>query len=173
MLEKHFILEEADPVIFYGVNNANIRMLRALCPKLRIMARDNVVRVVGDEEEMAAFEDLMRTIEKHCAKFNSLTEEDILLAVKGRPTTKEVAEGVIVYSTGGKPITPRTENQRRLVEAYAQSDMIFAVGPAGSGKTYTAIALAVRALKNKEVKKSYSAVLLSKPAKNSVSCLAI
>ena len=79
MLEKHFILEEADPVIFYGVNNANIRMLRALCPKLRIMARDNVVRVVGDEEEMAAFEDLMRTIEKHCAKFNSLTEEDILL----------------------------------------------------------------------------------------------
>lgn len=160
MLEKHFILEEADPVIFYGVNNANIRMLRALCPKLRIMARDNVVRVVGDEEEMAAFEDLMRTIEKHCAKFNSLTEEDILLAVKGRPTTKEVAEGVIVYSTGGKPITPRTENQRRLVEAYAQSDMIFAVGPAGSGKTYTAIALAVRALKNKEVKK----IILSRPA---------
>ena len=160
MLEKHFILEEADPVIFYGVNNANIRMLRALCPKLRIMARDNVVRVVGDEEEMAAFEDLMRNIEKHCAKFNSLTEEDILLAVKGRPTTKEVAEGVIVYSTGGKPITPRTENQRRLVEAYAQSDMIFAVGPAGSGKTYTAIALAVRALKNKEVKK----IILSRPA---------
>ena len=135
-------------------------MLRALCPKLRIMARDNVVRVVGDEEEMAAFEDLMRTIEKHCAKFNSPTEEDILLAVKGRPTTKEVAEGVIVYSTGGKPITPRTENQRRLVEAYAQSDMIFAVGPAGSGKTYTAIALAVRALKNKEVKK----IILSRPA---------
>lgn len=160
MIEKHFILEEADPVIFYGANNANIKMLRALCPKLRIMARDNVVRVVGDEEAMADFEDTFQEMERHCAKFNRLSEEDVLNIVRRQSTQNDAAEGVIVYSTGGKPITPRSENQRRLVEAYAQSDMIFAVGPAGSGKTYTAIALAVRALKSKEVKK----IILSRPA---------
>lgn len=160
MIEKHYILEEADPVLFYGANNANIRMLRALCPKLRIMARDNVVRVVGDDEEMASFDELMRRLEQHCAKYNRLTEEEVLQAVKGRIQDNESSAEVIVYSTCGKPITPRSENQRLLVEAYRNSDMIFAVGPAGSGKTYTAIALAVRALKNKEVKK----IILSRPA---------
>ena len=160
MIEKHFILEEADPVIFYGANNANIKLLRALCPKLRLMARDNVVRVMGDEVEMANFEEVFQKLEKHCTKFNSLTEEDIVNTLKGHVSHAEAATDVIVYSTGGKPITPRTENQRRLVEAYDKCDMIFAVGPAGSGKTYTAIALAVKALKSKTVKK----IILSRPA---------
>lgn len=160
MIEKHFILEEADPVIFYGANNANLRMLKALCPKLRIVARDNVVKVMCSEEEMVDFEDLFRLLEAHCVKFNQLTEEDILNIIKRGKTQKQHQEGVIVYSTGGKPITARSENQRRLVEAYAKHDMLFAIGPAGSGKTYTAIALAVRALKNKEVKK----IILSRPA---------
>ena len=160
MIEKHFILEEADPVIFYGANNANLRMLKALCPKLRIVARDNVVKVMCSEEEMADFEDLFRLLEAHCVKFNQLTEEDVLNIIKRGKTQKQHQEGVIVYSTGGKPITARSENQRRLVEAYAKHDMLFAIGPAGSGKTYTAIALAVRALKNKEVKK----IILSRPA---------
>ena len=160
MIEKHFILEEADPVVFYGANNANLRMLKALCPKLRIVARDNVVKVMCSEEEMADFEDLFRLLETHCVKFNQLTEEDILNIIKRGKTQKQHQEGVIVYSTGGKPITARSENQRRLVEAYAKHDMLFAIGPAGSGKTYTAIALAVRALKNKEVKK----IILSRPA---------
>jgi len=160
VIEKHFILEEADPVIFYGANNANLRMLKALCPKLRIVARDNVVKVMCSEEEMADFEDLFRLLEAHCVKFNQLTEEDILNIIKRGKTQKQHQEGVIVYSTGGKPITARSENQRRLVEAYAKHDMLFAIGPAGSGKTYTAIALAVRALKNKEVKK----IILSRPA---------
>lgn len=160
MIEKHFILEEADPVIFYGANNANLRMMKALCPKLRIVARDNVVKVMCSEEEMADFEDLFRLLEAHCVKFNQLTEEDILNIIKRGKTQKQHQEGVIVYSTGGKPITARSENQRRLVEAYAKHDMLFAIGPAGSGKTYTAIALAVRALKNKEVKK----IILSRPA---------
>ena len=160
MIEKHFILEEADPVIFYGANNANLRMLKALCPKLRIVARDNVVKVMCSEEEMADFEDLFRLLEAHCVKFNQLTEEDILNIIKRGKTQKQHQEGVIVYSTGGKPITARSENQRRLVEAYAKHDMLFAIGPAGSGKTYTAITLAVRALKNKEVKK----IILSRPA---------
>jgi phosphate starvation-inducible PhoH-like protein len=112
------------------------------------------------EEEMADFEDLFRLLEAHCVKFNQLAEEDILNIIKRGKTQKQHQEGVIVYSTGGKPITARSENQRRLVEAYAKHDMLFAIGPAGSGKTYTAIALAVRALKNKEVKK----IILSRPA---------
>lgn len=160
MIEKHYILEEADPVIFYGVNNANLKMLRALCPKMRIMARDNVIRVIGGEEDMAMFEEVVRALEKHCAQYNRLSEEDIINAIKGHTIRNESTEDVIVYSTGGKPITPRSENQKRLVEAYRKCDMIFAIGPAGSGKTYTAIALAVRALKNKEVKK----IILSRPA---------
>ena len=160
MIEKHFILEEADPVLFYGVNNTNIKMLRAICPKLRLMARDNVVRVMGDEEAMAEFEETFRLLEAHCAKFNRLTEEDLLNIVRRQSAHADSPDDVIVYSTGGKPITPRSANQRKLVEAYSRCDMIFAVGPAGSGKTYTAIALAVRALKNKEVKK----IILSRPA---------
>ena len=160
MIEKHFILEEADPVVFCGVNHTNLKMLRALCPKLRIMLRDNVVRVVGGEDDVAAFEEVMQQLEAHCSRYNRLSEEDVLNLVRGRAAQADSTEGVIVYSTGGKPITPRSENQRKLVEAYAACDMIFAIGPAGSGKTYTAIALAVRALKNKEVKK----IILSRPA---------
>ena len=160
MIEKHYILEEADPAVFFGVNNANLRMLRALNPKLRIIGRDNVVKVMGGEEELADFEDSFKALEQHCAKYNLLSEEDILNIVKHRSVKGEASSDVIVYSTTGKPITARSENQRLLVSAYAENDMLFAIGPAGSGKTYTAIALAVRALKNKEVKK----IILSRPA---------
>ncbi len=160
MIEKHFVLEEADPVIFYGVGNANLRMLRALCPKLRIIGRDNVIKVMGDEEEIADFEDAFRALEAHCVRFNTLGEEDILGIVRHRKPATQASEGVIVYSTGGKPISARSENQRKLVEYYRDNDLLFAVGPAGSGKTYTAIALAVRALKNREVRK----IILSRPA---------
>lgn len=160
MIEKHFILEEADPQTFFGTNNANLRMLRALCPKLRIVGRDNIIKVMGSEEDMAEFEETFGLLEKHCSKFNRLSEEDLLDIVKHRSASKDAQSDVIVYSTTGKPIAPRSENQRRLVEAYSQCDMLFAVGPAGSGKTYTAIALAVRALKNKEIKK----IILSRPA---------
>ena len=160
MIDKHLILEEADPQIFYGARNANLRMLRALSPKLRITARDNVVRVVGNEEDIATFEEQFAALEKHCARYNALSEEDILDIVRGQQTREDSAEGIIVYSTGGRPITARSENQRRMVEAYDTHDLIFAIGPAGSGKTYTGIALAVRALKNKEIKK----IILCRPA---------
>ncbi|MBQ8278149.1 MAG: PhoH family protein [Bacteroidaceae bacterium] len=160
MIERHFVLEEADPQIFYGVNNANLRLLRALYPKLRIIGRDNVLKAMGCEEDMADFEETFSALEKHCAKYNRLTEEQLIAIVKRNARSDEPSEGVIVYSTGGKPIAPRSENQRRLVEAYGRNDMLFAVGPAGSGKTYMAIALAVRALKNKEIKK----IILSRPA---------
>ena len=145
---------------FYGVNNVNMQMIKALYPKLRIVARGNVVKVMGDEEEMASFDENMQKLQQHCLKYNQLTEEDILHILRGEKTRKDGVEGVITYSVQGKPITARSENQQKLVEAYNQDDMIFAIGPAGSGKTYTSIALAVRALKNKEVRK----IILSRPA---------
>ena len=161
MIERHFTLEEADPILFFGVQNANIKMLRALFPKLRIIGRDNVIKVMGSEEDMVAFEEAFTELEHRCAKFNALNEEDILDVIHHRSSGREDSgRDVIVYSTSGRPIAPRTENQRRLVEAWQTNDMLFAVGPAGSGKTYTAIALAVRALKNKEIKK----IILSRPA---------
>lgn len=161
MIERHFTLEEADPILFFGVQNANIKMLRALFPKLRIIGRDNVIKVMGSEEDMVVFEEAFTELERHCAKFNALNEEDILDVIHHRSSGREDSgRDVIVYSTSGRPIAPRTDNQRRLVEAWQTNDMLFAVGPAGSGKTYTAIALAVRALKNKEIKK----IILSRPA---------
>ena len=160
MIEKHIVLEDIDPVIFYGVNNANIQMIKALYPKLRIVARGNVIKVMGDEEEMCAFEESIIALEKHCAKYNSLKEEVIIDIIKGKTPQIEKTGDTIVFSVTGKPIVPRSENQLKLVKEYEKNDMLFAIGPAGSGKTYTAIALAVRSLKNKEIKK----IILSRPA---------
>ena len=153
MIEKLIVLEDIDPVIFYGVNNANIQLIKALYPKLRIVARGNVIKVLGDEEEMCAFEENITKLEKYCAEYNSLKEEVIIDIIKGNAPQAEQTGNVIVFSVTGKPIIPRSENQLKLVEGFAKNDMVFAIGPAGSGKTYTAIALAVRALKNKEIKK--------------------
>ena len=160
MIEKHIVLEDIDPVVFYGVGNAHMQMVKALFPKLRIVARDNVIRVLGDEEQMAAFEESAEKMRQHVLKFNSLTEEDILDIIKGKRTHDEVPDGVVCYSTSGRPIKARTENQQKLIDAYNDNDMVFAVGPAGTGKTYLSIALAVRALKEKAAKK----IILSRPA---------
>ena len=160
MIEKHIVLEDIDPVVFYGVSNGHLQMIRSLYPKLRIVARDNVIRVLGDEEQMASFEENVERIRQHVLRFNSLREEDILDIIKGKRTKDEIPEGVIVYSMSGRPIKARTENQQRLLEAYDNHDMIFAVGPAGTGKTYLSIALAVKALKEKTAKK----IILSRPA---------
>lgn len=160
MIEKHIILEDIDPVIFYGVGNMHLQMIRSLFPKLRIVARDNVIRVLGDEEQMCAFEENVESMRKHIVRFNSLKEEDILDIVKGNRTKEDVPDGVIVYNMSGRPVKPRTENQQQLVEAFSHNDMIFAVGPAGTGKTYLSIALAVKALKEKTIKK----IILSRPA---------
>ncbi len=160
MIEKHIVLEDVAPVIFYGVNNANIQLIKTLYPKLRIVARDNVIKVMGDEEEMCAFEEHIIALEKHCTQYNSLNEEAIISIIKGQSPQVAKSDHVIVYSVTGKPITPRSENQMKLVKSFTENDMIFAIGPAGSGKTYTAIALAVKALKNKEIKK----IILSRPA---------
>lgn len=160
LIEKHIVLEDIDPVMFYGVNNAHLQMIKSLYPKLRIVARDNVLRVLGDEEEMAKAEEDIEQMRKHLAKYNMLSEEDILDIVKGKQTKADSVKGVLVYSISGKPIKSRSENQQRLIDAYEKNDMVFAVGPAGTGKTYLSIALAVKALKEKTAKK----IILSRPA---------
>ena len=159
MTEKHIVLEDIDPVTFYGVGNVHLQMLRSLYPKLRVVARDNVIRVLGDEEQMAAFEETAEKIRQHVLRFNSLKDEDILDIVKGRQRDK-MPDDVVCYSMSGRAIKARTKNQQRLIKAYEQNDMVFAVGPAGTGKTYLSIALAVKALKEKTAKK----IILSRPA---------
>lgn len=160
MIEKHIVLEDIDPVMFYGVNNAHLQMIKSLYPKLRIVARDNVIRVLGDEEEMAKVEEDIEQMRKHLLKYNMLNDEDILDIVKGKETKADSVKGVLVYSISGRPIKSRSENQQQLIDAYEKNDMVFAVGPAGTGKTYLSIALAVKALKEKAIKK----IILSRPA---------
>lgn len=160
MIERHIVLEGIDPASFYGANNVHLQMLKKLHPKLRIVARDNIIKIMGDEDELERFVKVVELLREHCTKFNSINEEAIIDAVNGKRSDKGTDSNVIVYNINGRPIYPRSENQCRLVQEFAKNDMLFAVGPAGSGKTYTAIALAVRALKNKEVRK----IILSRPA---------
>ncbi len=160
MTEKHIVLEDIDPVILYGTGNCHLQVIRALFPKLRIVARDNVIRILGAEEQMCAFEENIETMRQHVQKFNRISEEDILEIVKGKKTANEMPEGVIVYSMAGKPIKPHSDKQQQLVDAFNHNEMVFAVGPAGTGKTYLSIALAVKALKEKAIKK----IILSRPA---------
>ena len=160
MIEKHIVLEDIDPVTFYGVNNDHLQMLKSLFPKLRIVARGNVIRILGDEEEMAKIEEDIELMQKHVLKYNSITEEDILDIVHDHKTKADAIKDVVVYSISGRPIKSRSENPQKLIEAYNTSDLVFAVGPAGTGKTYLSIALAVKALKEKAAKK----IILSRPA---------
>ena len=146
--------------MFYGVNNLHFQMIKSMYPKLRIVARDNVIRVLGDEEEMASFEENIEKIRQHVLKYNAVTDEDIHDIITGKQTKADGVKGVLIYNVSGKPIKCRSTNQQRLVEAYEKNDMVFAVGPAGTGKTYLSIALAVKALKEKVIKK----IILSRPA---------
>lgn len=160
MIEKHIVLDGVDPVIFFGINNVNLQLLKALFPKLRIVARGSVIRIMGDDNETERFEDIVSKLEKYCVEYNTLNEEIIIDIINGKEPSGDKNGNVIVFSVTGRPIVARSDNQQKLVDDYAQNDMLFAIGPAGSGKTYTAIALAVRALKNKEVKR----IILCRPA---------
>ena len=160
MIEKHIVLEDIAPVVFYGVGNVHLQMIKSLFPKLRIVARDNVIRILGDEEEMVKIEEDIETMRKHVERYNTIREEDILDIVKGRKTKADAVKDVLVYSVSGRPIKGRSEHQQQLIDAFEKNDMIFAVGPAGTGKTYLSIALAVKALKEKAAKK----IILSRPA---------
>ena len=160
MIERIYILESVDPVIFYGVNNVNMQLIKTLFPELRIVARGNVMKVIGDEDESELFLKKIREVEKYCEEFNSLSEDVILDIIKGKAPVITKQENLIIHGMNGKPIVARTENQQRLVKAFEENDLVFATGPAGTGKTFVAIALAVKALKNKEIRK----IILSRPA---------
>ena len=160
MIEKHFVLEDVDPVLFYGAGNSNMQLIKALFPKLRIVARDSVIRVMGDSTELNRFEEVLVKLERYCNEYNSLKEENIVDIINGQEPSGEKSSNVILFGVTGRPIIPRSENQKKIVDDYATNDMIFAIGPAGSGKTYTAVALAVRALKAKVVRR----IILTRPA---------
>lgn len=160
MIEKHILLDDVDLLTFYGVKNVHLQMLKALYPKLRLVARGELLKVMGDEEEIAAFEEVLTHLRAHCLHFNALDEAAILAIARGGTPTDRQTDSAICYSVTGKAITARSPHQQQLVEAFAANDLVFTVGPAGSGKTYLSIALAVRALKNKEIRK----IILSRPA---------
>ena len=160
MTEYTYILNSADPVVFYGVNNSNIRLLKVLFPKIKIMARGNTIKATGDEVSLADFDEKIVLLEKHATEFNDLSEAVITDIVKGKLKEEVKPNNLILHGLNGKPITARTANQEQLLADFDKNDLMFATGPAGSGKTYTAIALAVRALKNKQVRK----IILSRPA---------
>lgn len=160
MIAKHIVLNDIDPLIFYGVNNSHLQMIRSLFPKLRIVARDNVVRIQGDEEEMIKAERDIESVRRHILHYNAINDEDIFDIVKGNTPKQDASKDVVIYNMSGKPIKARSENQQRLIDTFKENDMVFAVGPAGSGKTYLSIALAVKALKDKTAKR----IILSRPA---------
>jgi len=163
MFEKQIHLEGIDPLEFFGVNNAKMNLIKSFFPKLIIVYRGNDVIIKGDDEEILRFESKFHLIIDHYSQFNVLPDDVInqvfLNETEGISETVEDKD-VLVFGINGKAIRARTPNQRLLVEACKNSDLIFAMGPAGTGKTYTAIALAVKALKNREIKR----IILSRPA---------
>lgn len=160
MIEQIIVLDNADAAVFFGTNNSNLQLLKTLFPKLRIIARGNIIKVIGNADEIPFFEEKMRELELFCVDHNMLSEENIIDVIKGKSPHVAKQDNLIIFGMNGKPIFARNENQQKLVNAFQKNDLVFALGPAGSGKTYVAIALAVKALKNKEVKR----IILSRPA---------
>ncbi|MDY2586864.1 MAG: PhoH family protein [Winogradskyella sp.] len=157
-------LEEITPKEFFGAQNANIELLKKYFPKLKIVARGNKIKAYGDEDLLEEFDTRMMMLMKHFGKYNKLDEnviERILTSNSSEDYSTSATSGdVIVHGVGGKLIKAQTVNQRKLVESIRKNDMVFAIGPAGTGKTYTGVALAVQALKSKEVKR----IILTRPA---------
>lgn len=157
-------LSEISPQDFFGKNNENIQLIKKYFPKLKIVARGNKVKVYGDEDLLEEFDKRFEMISNHFAKYNAIDENSIeRILTSDTPKelqTSAAADQIILHGIGGKVIKAQTHNQRRLVEAASKNDMVFAVGPAGTGKTYTCVALAVKALKEKQVKR----IILTRPA---------
>jgi len=163
MVEKIIYFETIDPIDFFGVNNSNIDLLKKKFPKIKMIARGNELKLIGDEEEILKFEEKFDFLVHHFEKYNDLSNSDIeriIIDNKEKKSASADESDIIVFGNNGKAIKAITANQKVMVEKYNNNDLIFAIGPAGSGKTYTAIAMAVRALKNKEVKR----IVLSRPA---------
>jgi phosphate starvation-inducible PhoH-like protein len=170
--EIKLILETSDQIQFWGANNEHYELIKAAFPKLKIVARGNEVKALGDEAELKNFENKMNSLVAHLDKFGTLTSNDVdaILGARKNVSTSAAEEStsatpinsgeVIVYGNHGLMVKARTANQRKMVDSINKNDVLFAIGPAGTGKTYTAVALAVRALKNKEIKR----IILTRPA---------
>jgi phosphate starvation-inducible PhoH-like protein len=162
MTEKTFTLEAINPVDIFGVNEKNLELIRKFFPKIKLISRGDIIKAIGEANELDQFEERFETLLKHFEKFGNISEKDIEYIMDQQQTYNGeiVDKDVLVHGKNGIAIKARTVNQQRMVESYEKNDMIFAVGPAGTGKTYTAVALAVRALKNKEVRR----IILTRPA---------
>lgn len=164
-LEKSLVLETHKAIEIFGVQEQNLPLLKEFFPKLSLIARGELLKIIGDPEEIARFEEKFQLLEWHYDQFGKIEQQDIQKIMRAATssqyhTENKLADDVLLYGRNGQIIKARTPNQKRLVEAYEKNDLMFAIGPAGSGKTYTAIALAVRAFKNKEIRK----IILSRPA---------
>ena len=164
MTEIIIFLEDIDPVVFFGTNNSLLDKIRSFFPKIKIMARGNEIKCMGEETEITIFAEKFNELIEYYRKYHRLDEQDIEKYLFDAEHMKSASNGefeqVIIFGTSGKPVRARTVNQLQLVNDYKTSDLIIAEGPAGTGKTYTSIALAVRALKDREVKK----IILTRPA---------
>ena len=159
-LEKILALDEIDHANFWGTNNRNLNFIKALFPKLNIIARGEMLKAIGPADEISIFETQLRRLTDYFRQHGTIAEENIMQIIEGNVSTDDVSSDILVHGRNGLLIKARTPNQKRLVEACAENDLVFAIGPAGTGKTYTAVALAVRALRNKEVRR----IILTRPA---------
>jgi len=165
MSEKKLILEDIKPLDLYGINDSKLELIKKRFPNVKIVARGDLLKLSGDEAELNQVEMVINILTAYFNRFGNLTENAITQILSGSSKTNDSNEktnvnDVLVFGNSGLIVKARTENQRKIVEAIEKNDMVFAIGPAGTGKTYTAVALAVRALKNKEIKK----IILTRPA---------
>lgn len=162
-IEKIISLEDIDFTHFWGINEKMLQFIKILFPKVKIVVRGEMLKLIGAEDDIAYFEDKFHSMLTFYNKFGRLNEENIMQIMESTPNTGDKAEAdneILVHGRNGLLIKARTANQQKLVQACEQNDLVFAIGPAGTGKTYTAVALAVRALKNKEIKR----IILTRPA---------
>ncbi len=166
MSEKKIILEDISPINLYGVNDSKLELIKKRFPNLKIVARGDAIKATGDAEELNQLEMVVNVLTAYYNRYGNLTDNAVEQILGGNSKNQNTTEGstdagdVIVFGNSGLVVKARTPNQRKMVEGISKNDMVFAIGPAGTGKTYTAVALAVRALKNREVKK----IILTRPA---------
>lgn len=161
MAEKTLLLDDVSPVEFLGTENKIIKEISAIFPRSRIVARGNEIKIIGSEEETIKIGDLIQTLKDYFHRFGNITEDSLAMILREEEILNTpLSDGVILYGDRGIVIKPKTDNHKRLVASAIENDLVFAVGPAGTGKTYISVAMAVRALKNQAVKK----IIITRPA---------